>query len=542
MVVDTTTTSTTTSTINQFISAIKTVAVRFTRNRREEVIPNLKLNETIIPYADDVKFLGMTFDSKLTWAKHIDDLKGKVKKSFNLLKVVSGFEWGADKKSLLRLYDALCRSKLDYACQIYSSACNSKLNELDTVHNTGLRIVSGAFRTSPVESLYVDTNQLPLDLRREELGLRYLMRIKSNVENPSNRIIHQLDDSKFQTRSSVPFQIRLEKTTCDESLKNQNILEVGPSRVPPWFVPRAEMCKKSIIKKNSSDEIVKRLFLEHDVTHDGAYKIYTDGSKSVEGVGLAVVTEDSCEVAKLPNVASIYTAELSAINRALALVHRTNKKNFVIYADSKSALESLNSSNSSHPLVLKAREWLFRISCKHKSVSFCWVPAHVGIKGNERADREAKKVCSQRTLDIYKVPYSDMKFPIRKYIHGKWQERWSSGLLAKNKKLKAIRPHLNYWQSSFQKDRRTEIVLTRLRIGHSRLTHNFILEGSDAPVCTFCGSILSVEHILVHCPTHNAARRKYGFSDKQLSHILGDGVDIKNLVKFLKEIDIYRKL
>ena len=82
-------------------------------------------------------------------------------------------------------------------------------------------------------------------------------------------------------------------------------------------------------------------------------------SKSVEGVGLAVVTEDSCEAAKLPNVASIYTAELSAINRALALVHRTNKKNFVIYADSKSALESLNSSNSSHPLVLKAREWLF---------------------------------------------------------------------------------------------------------------------------------------------------------------------------------------
>ena len=35
-------------------------------------------------------------------------------------------------------------------------------------------IYSGAFRTSPVESLSVDTHQLPLDLRREELGLRYL--------------------------------------------------------------------------------------------------------------------------------------------------------------------------------------------------------------------------------------------------------------------------------------------------------------------------------------------------------------------------------
>ena len=33
----------------------------------------------------------------------------------------------------------------------------------------GLRICSGAFRTSPIETLYVDTHQLPLDLRREEL-------------------------------------------------------------------------------------------------------------------------------------------------------------------------------------------------------------------------------------------------------------------------------------------------------------------------------------------------------------------------------------
>ena len=97
------------------------------------------------------------------------------------------------------------------------------------------------------------------------------------------------------------------------------------------------------------------------------FKIFTDGSKSVEGVGLAVVTRASCEVAKLPSMSSIYTAELSAINTALALVHKTNRKNFVIYSDSKSALEGLNRFNSSHPLILMAREWLFRISCKHKS-------------------------------------------------------------------------------------------------------------------------------------------------------------------------------
>ena len=108
----------------------------------------------------------------------------------------------------------------------YSSASKSKLDVCDVVHNMGLRTCSGAFQTFPVESLYVDTPQLPLDLRREELGLRCLMRIKCNPDNPFNKVICQVDASKFGPRSSTPFQIRLDKSVNDLSLKTQSILEV----------------------------------------------------------------------------------------------------------------------------------------------------------------------------------------------------------------------------------------------------------------------------------------------------------------------------
>ena len=523
-------------------SPSKTVAVRFTRSRRQEVVPHLKLDGSILPYADSVKFLGMILDSKLTWSKHIDDLKAKVKTSLSLLKVISGFSWGADKRTLLRLYDALCRSKIDYGCQIYSSACKSKLHELDVVHNMGLRICSGAFRTSPVESLYIDTHQLPLDLRREELGLRYLMRIKSNPGNPSNKVICQLDASKFRARSSIPFQVRLDTHVNIDSLKKQNVLAIAPSRIPPWLMPKAKLCQKTFQKKNTSDTAVKTLFLDHDEIHRNDYKIFTDGSKSNEGVGLAVVTEESCHALRLPHCASVYTAELSAVEKALEIVYNTNKKSFVIYSDSKSVLDSLNTFNPAHPLVQKVQEWLFRISCRRKSVCFCWVPAHVGIRGNEKADKEAKKACSNRNVSIDTVPHFDMKRPIHKYILKKWQDRWSSPSLANNKKLKAIRPQIEFWQSSFHQDRRTEIVLTRLRIGHSWLTHNFILDGGGAPECAHCDSLLTVEHILVHCTRFLAERRRHHLYGKSLCEILGDEIIVQNVTGFLKEIGLYEKI
>ena len=72
---------------------------------------------------------------------------------------------------MLRLYRSLVRSKLDYGCTVYGSAHTSSLQMLDPVHNQGLRLCLGAFRTSPVESLYVDGHEPSNDGRRAKLSL-----------------------------------------------------------------------------------------------------------------------------------------------------------------------------------------------------------------------------------------------------------------------------------------------------------------------------------------------------------------------------------
>ena len=141
----------------------------------------LYLNDTQIPIIGESKFLGLLFDSKLSFISHIKSLKSRCTKSLDLITVLSNTTWGADRKVLLRLYRALIRSKLDYGCIVYGSARPSYIKRLDTVHNQGLRLCLGAFRTSPVQSLYVEADAPPLDMRRTRLSLQYCVKLMSNA-------------------------------------------------------------------------------------------------------------------------------------------------------------------------------------------------------------------------------------------------------------------------------------------------------------------------------------------------------------------------
>ena len=131
----------------------KTVCMHFCQLHKHHQDPSLFLDGEQIPVDEQHTFLGLIFDKKLNFIPHIKYLKSKCQKALNIHKVVSHYDWGADRKVLLRLYRALVRSKLDYGSFVYGSARASYIKILDPIHNQGLRICLGAFRTSPMESI-----------------------------------------------------------------------------------------------------------------------------------------------------------------------------------------------------------------------------------------------------------------------------------------------------------------------------------------------------------------------------------------------------
>jgi hypothetical protein len=145
----------------------------------------MKLYNSPIKIVPETKLLGLLFNSNLTFLPHIKMLKNKCLNALNILKCVFSTDWGADSTVLSNLYRSLIRSKMDYGCIVYGSARPWYIKFLDTVHHQGIRLSLGAFRTSPVESLYVEANEPSLEIRRIKLGMQYANKLKAYPSNPA---------------------------------------------------------------------------------------------------------------------------------------------------------------------------------------------------------------------------------------------------------------------------------------------------------------------------------------------------------------------
>ena len=86
--------------------------------------------------------------------------------------------------------------------------------------------------------------------------------------------------------------------------------------------------------------------------------IYTDGSKSTDGVGFAAVFPNTTSGGRLTGEASMFTAELYAINAAVheILKGTIDGNRFTIFSESRSALLALRSDSSFSPIVVETKE------------------------------------------------------------------------------------------------------------------------------------------------------------------------------------------
>jgi hypothetical protein len=301
------------------LSLPKTHALIFTRKHYLPP-PALSLHGSHIRYVTSIKFLGLTFDNKLTWKKHITALKDRCRRDLQLLRVISAKRWGADLTTLRRLYTALVLPKLDYGSFLFATACHSTLAELDRIQYEAIRIMTGALRCTPTHMLEAEADIMPLHLRRRQLLLQYGYGIASVPSHPVRELL----------LSYFPIQDHLRQTYILTAIGRMydefRLAGVTPATIPTismlhryrtWILP----VLSSLATTNKTDQSPKQWqqnFANLTNTRYPAHKrVYTDGSLKGDHCGCGVWSEEFSLVARLPPTTSIYTAELYALYAAV---------------------------------------------------------------------------------------------------------------------------------------------------------------------------------------------------------------------------------
>ena len=92
----------------------------------------------------------------------------------------------------------------------------------------------------------------------------------------------------------------------------------------------------------------------------------------------------------------------------------------------------------------------------------------------------------------------------------------------------------------YSDNRKDDVKLTRLRIGHSRFTHKHYLLNEDSPECIPSQCPLTVKHILIECIDTSDIRRQY-FNCADLKTLF-KSVAGDTILAFLSDIHLIDKI
>ena len=501
-------------------SVEKSAVVVFTRDAARHP-PQLYIMGNRIQLRESVKFLGLIFDRKLQWKEHVNNVVVKCMRANNALAVVARRKYGPTIPALVSLHIALVRSQVDYGLIVYGEACNTRMEKIDVVLRSSIRIILGACKSSPKTGMYAELGLEPVSFRRKWLAARYAIRCSRRPNNAafaSTRKVASLSNEWPKLKAPALAE------TLDELVDVSFRLlctepEVQPQfrSPPPWAPPTVTTLwfplskTQAVANKAAACQRVQALI---DSVQPLSLVMFTDGAhhEDIDRTACGVYCPElGLEKAwRLRPGSSIFTAEVLAIKKALDLFHEhSEKSNVLVCIDSQAAIRALSSpAVEPEEAVGATLDTIYKLQSDGSSVTLAWIPSHVGIPGNEKADTLASAACQDPNTAGLQHPLSaSEQFSVYKK---KWKADLKNHLNKKERMTVSFRdtPGRVSWQ--FVKDRQTCIALNRLRSGHNRLNSSRPwLDANRDPSCRFCQAAdEDAEHIIIQCPSLDHHRLK----------------------------------
>ncbi|XP_037296687.1 uncharacterized protein LOC115455319 [Manduca sexta] len=442
----------------------KTKAMVITRKLKYDS-PILHMGGVDIGLEKQIKILGVTIDSGLTFNTHVSEVCRKAVAFYNKLSRAARLQWGLGPDVIKLLYTAVVEPVVLYGASVWAPA-SRKLGvrkQLAVVQRGFAQKLTKAYRTVSLNSALLLAGILPLDIRARENASLY--EIKRGY---SRRVVGDREVERPVAYGEL-------EHPAQRSMVRYRCLADG-----------AEV-----------NQITSQCLC-----------IYTDGSKIQDKVGAAIsIWENAAETRskkfKMESFCTVYQAELLALHGATEEAVKSGREICSVLSDSRAALDTVADGTSLHPLAFKIRKNLRTLKERNKIINLFWIKAHAGMEGNERADELAKDAAlKSKTKPQYsRCPVSYVKRQIRAESVDEWDRRYTEGETASTTKIffpNVVEAH------RIMKQTPIDPILTQVFTGHggfSEYLHRFKCKESPACICDPTESEC-VMHVLTKCPVH----------------------------------------
>lgn len=333
------------------------------------------------------------------------------------------------------------------------------------------------------------------------------------------------------------------------------------SPIPPWLLAQPEIDTQLHENRREMSEAISLITYVSEYIKNSHYsflQIYTDGSKNLDngrtGAAFYVTEFEVKKAGRITNGTSIYTGEMIAILMALEWVYEVRPDKVIICSDSMAVLNSLQSFETNRTdILIEIMIRLYSLKQMRIIIRFMWVPAHVGIQGNEEADKVAKESLKMEEPIInISLSRAEGKQLILEACNRKWQTDWDT--CHKGRYFYRIQKTVKKSKISLNLSRREQIIFTHLRTGHSNLNYTLHIIGKhNTGLCDVCLLDETVEHVFKECKAYEEERRilkedlqAVGCREFNITNILNDSPNsrkqISVVIKFIKNCGLYYRI
>ncbi|KAI5720084.1 hypothetical protein M8J77_001627 [Diaphorina citri] len=170
------------------LNETKSVHVDFT-NKNQPYVP-IYLNNTIIPFSNQAKYLGMTLDAKLKWKEHVKKKRQQLQLKFQKLYWLLGRYSPLPIENKLLVYKQVLKPVWTYGIQLWGCTCETTIYIIQRFQNKVLRSIVDAPWYIRNDNLHRD---LCVETVKEVIKKAALAHQKRLQEHENIEVVHLLD-------------------------------------------------------------------------------------------------------------------------------------------------------------------------------------------------------------------------------------------------------------------------------------------------------------------------------------------------------------